>query len=115
MLKRGSREWDLVLPQLMRAFRSISPSATGKTANMLILGREIRLPDPLVNTETDHHDYSSYVLKLIERLERAHNMLREQQLLKKTADSEEPPLFKLVDLILLASKKRRREKFQATT
>ena len=75
---------------------------------MLKLGRELRLPDQLVNTETDHYDYSSYVLKLLERLEQAHNILRERQLLVKTADSEEPPLFHPGDLVLLVNKQRRR-------
>ena len=85
-MKRGAGEWDLVLPRLMRAFRGTPNSATGETVNMLMLGRELRVPDQLVNTETDHHDYSSYVLKLLERLEQAHNMLREGQLLVKNAD-----------------------------
>ena len=110
LLKRGAGEWDLVLPQLMRAFRGTPHSATGETANMLLLGRKLRLPNQLVNTEADHHDYSSYVLKLLEWLEQAQNMLRERQPLIKNADSEEPPLFKPGDRVLLVNKRRRRGK-----
>ena len=44
---RGQDEWNLLLPQLMRAYRDTSHSATGETANMLMLGRELRLPDQL--------------------------------------------------------------------
>ena len=108
MLKKGARVWDLVLPQLIRAFTGTPHSATGETAKMLLLGREQCLPDQVVITETDHHDYYRYVLKLLEMLEQAHNMLQEKQLLMKTADSEEPPLFRPGDLVLLVNKRRRR-------
>ena len=94
----------------MRAFRGIPPSATCETADMLMLEQELHLPDQLVNTETDHHDYSSYVLKLLERLEQAHSRPREKQLLIKNAASEEPPLFKPGDLVLLVNNRKRRGK-----
>ena len=45
LLTRGQEEWDLLLPQIMRAFRGTPHSVTGETANMLMLGRELRLPD----------------------------------------------------------------------
>ena len=47
LLRRGQEKWDLLLPQIMRAFRSTPHSVTGETANFMMLGRELRLPDQL--------------------------------------------------------------------
>ena len=47
LLRRGQEEWDLLLPQIMRAFRGTPHSVTGETANFMMLGRELRLPDQL--------------------------------------------------------------------
>ena len=50
LLKRSQGDWNLVLPQLLRAFRGTPQSGTGETANLLMLGRELRLPDLLMNS-----------------------------------------------------------------
>ena len=50
LLERSQEDWDLVLPQLLRAFLGTSQSGTGETANLLMLGRELRLPDLLMNS-----------------------------------------------------------------
>ena len=47
LLGRGQEEWDLLLPQIMRALRGTPHSTTGETSNALMLGRETRLPDQL--------------------------------------------------------------------
>ena len=47
LLRRGQEEWDLLLPQIMRAFRGTPHSVTGETANLMMMGRELRLPDQL--------------------------------------------------------------------
>ena len=47
LLRRGQDEWDLLLPQLIRAYRGTPHSTTGETANLMMLGRELRLPDQL--------------------------------------------------------------------
>ena len=49
LLNRGQEDWDLVLPQLLRDFRGNSHTSTGETANMLMLGQELRLPDLLMS------------------------------------------------------------------
>ena len=49
LLDRGQGDWDLMLPHLMRAFRGTPHTGTDETANMLMLGREFRLPDLLLN------------------------------------------------------------------
>ena len=35
---RGQEEWDLVLPQIMRAYRSTSYTSIGETLNLLMFG-----------------------------------------------------------------------------
>ena len=45
LLEWSQDDWDLVLPQLLRAFRGTPQSSTGETANLSMLGRELRLPD----------------------------------------------------------------------
>ena len=47
LLRRGQEEWDLLLTQIMRAFRGTPHSVTRETANLMMLGRELRLPDQL--------------------------------------------------------------------
>ena len=37
-LNRGQGDWDLMLPQLLRAFRGTPHAGTGETAIMLMLG-----------------------------------------------------------------------------
>ena len=47
LLGGGQEEWDVLLPQLLRAYRGTLHTATGETANMMMLGRELKLPDQL--------------------------------------------------------------------
>jgi len=47
LLGRGQEEWDVVLPQIMRAYRSTPHSATQETPNFLMLGWETRVPGHL--------------------------------------------------------------------
>jgi len=45
LLGHGQEEWDTVLPQAMRVFCSTPHTSTGETPNLLMLGRETRVPD----------------------------------------------------------------------
>jgi len=69
LLGRGQEEWDLVLPQIMRAYRSTPYTSTGETPNLLMLGRETRVPDHLTyhipEPEYSVHEYAG---EMIERL-----------------------------------------------
>ena len=89
---RGQGDWDLVLLQLLRAFRGTPQASTGETANMLMLGKELRLPDLLMNNPPpgDQQVHSEYVQSMVERLEKAHTLLREQQMAVRQDDSVEP-------------------------
>ena len=98
-----------MLPQLMRAFRGTPHSVTGKTANMMMLGRELRLPvqldDPALTPKVDR---TTYIQELEKRLQQAHDVLREQQLVTRQEDTEEPLLFADGDLVLMLNKRRQR-------
>lgn len=49
LLNRDPTNWDLLLPQVMRAIRSAAPGKDEETANALMLGREVQLPQALKN------------------------------------------------------------------
>ena len=49
LLNRGQDDWDLVLPQLLRAFPGTPHACTRKTVNLLMLERELHLPDLLTS------------------------------------------------------------------
>ena len=70
-------------------------SGTGKTANLLMLGHELRLPDLPMNSppSREYQAQGEYTQDLIDRLAEAHKMLRHQQMDIWQEDSEEPPLF----------------------
>ena len=82
LLDRGRRDWDLVLLQLLCAFHGTPQTSTGETANMLMLGKELRLPDLLMSNPppSDQQDHSEYVQRMVERQEKAYALLREQQM-----------------------------------
>jgi len=80
LLGRGQEEWDVVLPQIMRAYRSIPHSSTLETPNFLMLGRQTRIPEHLTyHVPAPEAPVHEYVSKLIETMEQAHDALREQQ------------------------------------
>ena len=110
LLDRGQEDWDLVLPQLLRAFRGTPHASTGETANLLMLGRELRLPDLLTSNPPpiEHQAHHEYTQELVQRLEEAHDMLREQQMAVRQEDSEEPSLFQTGDLVLLQNVRRKK-------
>ena len=110
LLSRGVEEWDTLLPQIMRAFRGTPHSVTGETANFMLLGRELRLPDMLQHFPPDPQTdiRSQYVVDVQDRLREAHQVLREQQQDVRHEDTEEPPLFSPGDMVLLLNKRRRK-------
>ena len=75
-----------------------------------MLGRELRLSDLLTSNPPprQHQAHHEYMQKLIERLEKAHKILREQQMVVRQEDSEEPPLFQSGDLVLLQNVRQKK-------
>lgn len=108
-------DWDLLLPQLMRNIRSTPHTTTGETANFLMLGREVRLPADLLHeiTNQESQPAEKYAQQLQNRLQAAHQLLRSKQIQARVEDSEEPPLFKIGDLVWLKSHQRKRGMAQA--
>ena len=110
LLGRGQDEWDVLLPQLLRAYRGTPHTATGETANMLMLGRELRLPDQLQHHPPPNESSSQHevVIEMRERLEQAHKALRQEQLKVRQDDQEEPLLFAPGDMVWLQNRRRRK-------
>jgi transposase InsO family protein len=109
LLSRSQEDWDLLLPQIMRAFRATPHTTTGETANMMMMGREVRLPDqlycsPSMAMEAPRHQY---IQELKERLELVHTTLRDQQIATRDGDTEEPLLFTKGDWVWLENRRRK--------
>ncbi|XP_067945258.1 uncharacterized protein [Watersipora subatra] len=106
----GQNEWDLLLPQLMRAYRGTLHSATGDTANMLMLGRELRLPDQLAShpPPTELFSAHEHALEVQRRLQAVHEALRQSQMEVRENDQEEPPLYAPGNWVWLTDKRQRR-------
>lgn len=109
------KDWDLLLPQIMRVLRAVPHTVTKETPNFLMFGREVRLPEALLNdiAEKDNLPVEDYAQAIHWRMQSAHQMLREEQLQARTEDSEEPPLFKVGDLVYLKAHQLRRGRSKA--
>jgi len=109
LLGRGQEEWDTVLPLVMRAYRSTPHTSTGETPNLLMLGRETRLPDHLTyHIPKQEYSVHEYAEELVERMKTAHEMLREKQWQVWREDSEEPPLYQVGDWVWMVNYRRHR-------
>ena len=91
-------DWDKMLPHVI-TFRATPHNSTGETANGLVLGREVRLPDQRMCPRPleEPSSRSQYVLNLANRLEQAHENIRNKLKEIGQLDSEEPFLFKVGD------------------
>jgi len=106
---RGQEEWDTVLPQVMRAYRSTPHTSTGETPNLLMLGRETQVPDHLTyhvpEQDSSVHEYAS---ELVEQMKVAHEIMREKQWQVRNEDFEELPLYQVGDWVWMVNYRRRR-------
>ena len=74
-------DWDIHLPCLAFAYRSSPHEASGMTANLLMTGREARLPAELAfHSQTRQGEsvtsYGEYVEKLKDKIQHAHEIAR---------------------------------------
>jgi len=100
LLGRGQEEWDVVLPQIMRAYRGTPHSATQETPNFLMLGRETRVPEHLTyHVPAPESPVHEYMGGLVEIMVKAHDALCAQQWQARSEDSEEPPLYQVGDWV----------------
>ena len=76
---------------------------------MLMLGRELRLPDQVQDPrEPDSQPTHEYVQELTARLHTSHQLLQEQQLRTRLEGTEDPLLYTPGDLVLIVNKMRRK-------
>jgi len=100
------KEWDQLLPQIMRTIRATPHRITGESPNYMMLGRETRLPKDLLVPRPNALDVpvEEYVTNLQSNMTQVGNRLREQQGGDpKTEESEEPSKFKEGDKVWLKS------------
>lgn len=62
-LKGQQTDWDLFLGCLAGAYRSSTHQSTGFTPNMLMLGKEIRLPTEIVFWEPRQYRRDYFILR----------------------------------------------------
>ena len=72
----------------MQAYGGTPHIVTGDTTNLMVIGRELRLPDRLEchPLPTEIQSISEYVLRRQQRLKEAHEVLREAQIKTSQAD-----------------------------
>jgi len=104
LIGNSQEEWDLVLPEIMRAYRSTPHSSTLENPNFLMLGRKRRVPEHVtyhvLALESSVHDY---VDELVKCMRTAHEMLREQQWHVRSDDSDDLPLYMVGDWVWMTS------------
>ena len=79
-LRGQQREWDRNLGCLAAAYRATPHESTGLTPNLLMLGREVRLPAEVMfgstTSEGDLTSYGDYVDQLKAHMQHAHELAR---------------------------------------
>jgi hypothetical protein len=81
-LRGQQREWDRNLGCLAAAYRATPQDSTGMTPNLLMLGREVRLPaEVMFGSGTTHvgeeiTSYGQYVDQLRDTMQKAHEVTR---------------------------------------
>ena len=100
------REWDELLPQIMRTIRATPHRVTGETANYLMLGRETRLPPDVISSckFDEQLPEEEFAAQLQKRMQMVGERLREHQKEEpRVDDCEEPAKFRVDDKVWLKS------------
>ena len=75
------KEWDLMLPFVMAAYRSSSHESTKYSPNYLMFGREVRAPADLVfgtQAEQAPTSYDDYTAAMESRMRQAYELVRQE-------------------------------------
>lgn len=100
LLHRDEINWDVLLPHIMRSFRAVPHGSTGKSANYLMFGRELNLPETLIaGPQGPRTTRSQYSVDLDKRLEHTYAFEREQQKTTLDKDPGTEPMFTLHDFV----------------
>ena len=80
MIEDNEKDWDMLLPYVMAAYRSSRHEATGFTPNYLLLGREVHAPVDLVYETPEvvaSSSYEAYSDELENRFQYAYALVRD--------------------------------------
>ena len=83
MIEQSHKDWDLLLPFVMAAYRSSRHEATQYTPNYLMLGREVRAPIDVVYGFPEASlpsTYDNYADELQQRMLRAYTLVSDSLL-----------------------------------
>ena len=77
LLGKDEKDWDLLLPQIMRTTRASPHKQTGETANFMMLGKKTRLPEHLMYgpAASGNSPRESYATELANCMEAARDKL----------------------------------------
>jgi len=79
MVSENQREWDILLPHVMAAYRASVHQSTGYSPNYLMFGREVRAPVDLVfeiPVQDSSSSYDDYTINLEDRMRQAYSLVR---------------------------------------
>ena len=106
ILARDERDWDLLLPQITRAWRATPHSFTDETANFMMFGRELSIPSTITSgLPIETQTVQQYATRLESLMAETHDYIREKQLQIRSKDNSEPPLFSVGDTVWLKNKR----------
>ena len=81
MISETQRDWDLLLPYVMAAYRSSVHRSTGYTPNYLMFAREVKSPTDLVygtSIDPPPKSYDDYSVAMEDRMKQAYDLVRRE-------------------------------------
>lgn len=82
LLDRDPTHWDRLLPQVIRALRSVAPEKDEEMINAYMLGREVRLPQALKGPlSTDDQSTDKMVVQNEKRMKVANQIIKTRKLI----------------------------------
>ena len=87
LVDTSEKDWDMLLPYVMAAYRASCHEATGFTPNYLMLGRELRAPVDLIYGTPPQKvpaTYDDYAEEVGDRMRTAYSIVRDS--LKRSAE-----------------------------
>ena len=109
LLEKRQEEWDLLLPQWMRAYRGASHTLQERQPTCWCwVGNYVYQINYNINPPLDKFGpQHEFVIHMRVRLEHADEVLRQQQLEIKQDHHEEPPLFVPGNIVWLQNKRKK--------
>lgn len=116
LVSKDQRDWDEILPMTMMAYRSADQESTSYSPNLMMLGREVRLPVDLMYGSIPKEETNSvpeYVADLKDKMCKVHESARQH--IKSASDKQKSGYdysvkfnpYKSSDLVWLFDPKRK--------